>query len=140
MSMRHVSHQAVATPRTAEPPRHLRVGSGFIEKHQPAIIERGPPEAPTRAAINDIGPLLLRCMLWRGVSWPVSARSCRKSRTHFVEIRYFSAIPCAVTFLNHVKLKSLHIGRTRVTSRHDYDWIPPTASAPHRKSGAILAL
>jgi hypothetical protein len=55
-------NEALAAPRAPEASRHLRIGSRFIEKHQPSIVERGPPKVPTRPAINDIGPLLLSRM------------------------------------------------------------------------------
>lgn len=62
MTMGHVSDQALATPRAPVTPRHLGVGSRFIEKHQSSIIERGSPKIPTRPAVDDIGPLLFSRM------------------------------------------------------------------------------
>lgn len=62
MTMRHVIDQPLTTPGAAEAASHLGVGACFVEKHQPPVVEPGPPEIPTDSTVNDVGPLLLRRM------------------------------------------------------------------------------
>lgn len=62
VSMRHMIDQTMSPPGASEAASHLRVGACFIEKHQPPVVDPGPPELPANATINYVGTLLLSRM------------------------------------------------------------------------------
>jgi hypothetical protein len=58
--LRNGRDQAVAAQAAAPKPRHVGLGPGLVDEHQPCWVQAGLLLAPGRARFGDIGPILLR--------------------------------------------------------------------------------
>ena len=73
MAMRHAHAQALAAQATAVGARHVGLGPGLVDEHQPLGVEVGlavepglPPHQDVRALLlAGVAGLFLRVMRWR---------------------------------------------------------------------------